>query len=81
MSTVQRIAKALLPAGWFNRVRQSSEHWMIQCTRCQSERSVWSAGGIRFGAASVGKRIAARCKKCGGIVAARVYYRKSDKEV
>ncbi len=75
MSTVQRIAKSILPATWFERVRESSSRWMIQCTKCKSERSVWSVGGIRLGAKSSGKRIAARCATCGGIVSARVYYR------
>lgn len=75
MSISQSIAKRVLPAAWFDRIRHSSERWMIQCTKCKSERSVWSAGGIRFGATSAGKRIAARCTTCGEIVAARVYLR------
>ena len=77
MSTTQRIARFILPATWFARIRESSERWMIQCTQCNSERSVWSTGGIRFGAASYGKRIAARCSTCGDIVAARLYYNDS----
>lgn len=79
MSTVQQLAEKLLPASWFCRVRNSSEHWMIQCTKCNSERSVWDAGGIRFGASSAGKRIAAKCSRCDAVVAARVYY-KADGE-
>lgn len=75
MSTSQQIAKRLLPTRWFDRIRHSSERWMIQCTQFGSGRSVGDAGGIRFGAASAGKPIAARCAACGEIVAARVYYR------
>ncbi len=78
MSFSQRIAQFILPSTWFDRIRQSSDRWMIQCPKCHSERSVWSAGGIRFGAMSAGKRIAARCAKCGRVVAARVYYRDDD---
>lgn len=78
MSIPQKIAQFTLPSSWFERVRESSERWMMQCTKCQSERSVWSVGGIRYGAASAGKRIAARCSTCGELVAARVYYREDE---
>ncbi len=76
MSISQRIAKRILPTAWFNRIRESSQRWMIQCSKCKSQRSIWSVGGIRFGAASVGKRVATHCSTCGRIVAARVYYLK-----
>lgn len=76
MSAAQRIFERILPATWFARIRESSEHWMIQCTKCKSEKSVWSVGGIRFGAATIGKRVAANCSTCGHVVAARVHYQK-----
>ena len=74
MSVSQKIVSFILPNAWFDRIRESSEKWMIQCPKCQSERSVWSTGGIRFGAASCGKRIAAQCKNCG-LVPAKIYFR------
>ena len=75
MSLSQKIARLTLPSSWYDRVQESSQRWMIQCTGCKSERSVWAAGGIRYGAASTGKRILARCTTCGNLVSARVYYR------
>lgn len=75
MSAAQKIAKFVLPASWFNRIQASSESWMIQCTGCNSEKSVWSDGGLRFGAVSAGKRIAAYCTTCKRIVPARLYFR------
>ncbi|RYD61465.1 MAG: serine/threonine protein kinase, partial [Verrucomicrobiaceae bacterium] len=41
--------------------------WQLRCTACQSTRSLASAGGIRIGAASVGKRTLAWCRSCGGL--------------
>ena len=41
--------------------------WQLRCTTCQSARSLASAGAIRMGAASVGKRTLAWCRSCGGL--------------
>jgi hypothetical protein len=41
MSLVQRLAKFVVPRALFVQMRESSERWMIQCTACLSERSVW----------------------------------------
>lgn len=78
MSITQSVAGFILPATWFSRIRESSERWVIQCKKCDEERSVWCCGGIRFGAASKGKRVAAHCSTCGGIVTARLYHRASS---
>ena len=78
MSAVQSFARTILPTSWFDQMRASSERWMIQCTKCAKEQSVWEAGGIRWKAKSIGKRIAARCSQCNTLVAARVYYREND---
>ena len=75
MLRAQQIAKSILPASWYALLRKSSERWMIQCTECKSERSYWSIGGIRWGAATVAKRIEAECTTCNKKVWARVYYR------
>ena len=39
--------------------------WIIRCTKCESWRPATEVGAIRFGAASKGKRLAARCEACG----------------
>jgi hypothetical protein len=33
----------------------------------RASRSVWDAGGIRWKAASVGKRTVVQCSRCGGL--------------
>lgn len=66
MSTVQRIFRALLPAGWFAAMERESSEWRIRCTECEADRgTVWEAGGIRWKAAG-NPRIARRCVACGG---------------
>ena len=65
MSTVQRLFTALVPESWGERMRKSSEGWRIRCSTCGNSRSVWEAGGIRWGAASVGKRTRVHCSHCG----------------
>ena len=74
MSKLQQIAERFLPGLWFAGIKRSSERWMIQCTKCNGARSVWEAGGLRWGAASYGKRIAANCSQCGEKVYARLIY-------
>jgi uncharacterized Zn finger protein len=46
---------------------------MIRCPQCHREQSVWDVGGIRCGAASVGKRIPAHCEYCGNVTASMYY--------
>jgi hypothetical protein len=77
MSFAQNLAERVLPERLFQRVKSVSECWMIQCTQCGSQRSVWSIGGIRFGAYSREKRLAAHCSKCDTTVAAKVYFQES----
>ncbi|WDQ15241.1 phage terminase large subunit family protein [Rhodopirellula sp. P2] len=67
------MAESILPAAWFVRVRDSSKKWMIRCPHCHREQSVWDVGGIRCGAASVGKRIQAHCEHCGNVTASMHY--------
>ncbi|PHQ34138.1 hypothetical protein CEE69_17515 [Rhodopirellula bahusiensis] len=73
MSKIQQMAESILPAAWFVRVRDSSKRWMIRCPQCNREQSVWDVGGIRCGAASVGKRIQAHCEYCGRVTASMYY--------
>ncbi|OYP36573.1 hypothetical protein [Rhodopirellula sp. MGV] len=75
MSFPQTLARMFFPSSLYDEVCNSSKHWMIQCTLCGKERSVWDAGGIRWRAASIGKRIPAHCSHCDKLVAARIYYK------
>ncbi len=56
---------ALLPQKWGRSMRASSEGWRICCRTCGASRTVWQAGGIRWGAASTSKRKLVYCSQCG----------------
>jgi hypothetical protein len=46
-------------------LEEESRAWHIQCTECGSSKSVWELGGVRYKAASRGKRIRGHCSTCG----------------
>lgn len=64
MSTIQKIAMALLPKSWVDKMRAESETWLLRCETCGTTRSVWECGGIRAGASSKGKRSMIHCPGC-----------------
>jgi translation initiation factor 2 beta subunit (eIF-2beta)/eIF-5 len=72
VSLVQRFFLAVLPQRWADDMRAESQAWMLRCTGCGASRSVWDLGGIRWKAASVGKRTVGYCSHCGGIRAVQV---------
>ena len=45
----------------------SPDEWMIRCASCGRTATLASVGGIRIGAASIGKRALIRCSQCGGL--------------
>jgi predicted RNA-binding Zn-ribbon protein involved in translation (DUF1610 family) len=58
---LQRLAVRLLGTA----AEQESREWMLVCPRCGHARSVWDLGGVRYKAASKGKRKRMRCPACG----------------
>lgn len=72
MSLIQRLCSAVLPGRWMESIRAESEAWRIRCTGCNQSRSIWDCGGIRWKAASAGKRTIVRCSQCGGLHAAAI---------
>jgi len=63
-SFVQRLVTRLMPRRAAEIERESRE-WDVVCPKCGNARSVWDIGGIRYKAASAGKRIGATCPECG----------------
>ena len=53
-------------------IERESREWMVSCTTCGRERSVWSTGGIRWKAIGE-KRTAGFCSQCGTIRVLRIY--------
>jgi hypothetical protein len=74
MSLIQRFFMAIFPKSWSDDMRAESERWIIRCLTCGKSRSVWEVGGIRWKAASVGKRTRIKCAQCGANRDAAVEY-------
>ena len=64
MSIIQKLVMTLLPKSWGSAIKRESEQWVARCPVCSAERSVWEIGGIRYKAASVGKRVLVHCPQC-----------------
>jgi predicted RNA-binding Zn-ribbon protein involved in translation (DUF1610 family) len=71
LSLVQRLITRLAPSRAAEIERESRE-WIATCPSCGRSASIWELGGVRYKAASKGKRILARCSQCGKRVWARV---------
>ncbi len=77
MSFVQRLIQRFAPDRAAEIERESRE-WFVVCPECGRSASLWELGGVRYKAASKGKRILARCSGCGKRVMARVERRRPD---
>lgn len=63
LSFRQRFFKAIFPENAFADMKKESSSWMLQCSNCKQERSVWDMGGIRWKAAGNPKVLRA-CSNC-----------------
>jgi len=72
MSGIQNFIKKFLPASWSESMEKESRQWMMQCSGCGAERSVWDTGGIRWKAAGEPTRYML-CGKCGTLTGHRTY--------
>jgi DNA-directed RNA polymerase subunit RPC12/RpoP len=64
MSGAQRFMKAILPKSWADEMEAESRQWVLQCSNCKHEVSVWDLGGIRWKAAGNPRRYV-KCPNCG----------------
>jgi Zn finger protein HypA/HybF involved in hydrogenase expression len=65
MPRLQKFIISFFPKSWADSIRTESERWKIRCLTCGHTRSVWEAGGIRWKATSIGKRVTHLCPACG----------------
>lgn len=72
MSVLQKFFVAILPKRWADSMREESMRWLVRCCTCDASISYWEMGGIRWKAASKGKRILFRCPNCQRIRAGTV---------
>ena len=64
MSFIQRLVTRLAPHRAAEIERESRE-WLVTCPHCGHARSYWELGGVRYKAASKGKRMGIHCPSCG----------------
>lgn len=65
MSLVQRLVLLVVGRDRAAAIERESRSWVVTCPSCGGQRSYWDLGGIRFGAASSGKKIGSTCPACG----------------
>ena len=63
-SFAQRLVTGLMPHRAAEIERESRE-WLVTCPDCGDSRSYWELGGVRYKAASKGKRMGITCPACG----------------
>lgn len=48
MSRTQQFILKVFPARWAKSIEAESRSWMVRCLNCESARSVWDMGGLRW---------------------------------
>ncbi len=76
MTLIQRLIM-LLPKAWSDDIRADSEKWILTCSKCGTERSIWDIGGVRYKAYSRGKVTVTYCTTCRALRTMTVVYKKS----
>ena len=68
MKLIQRALTSIVPSRTADLMKQETEQWQLRCSGCGKTKSLWDAGGIRFGKASAGNASAtfAWCRSCHG---------------
>lgn len=65
LSATQKFIKLFVSGPVFAAMEAESKSWMMKCPNCGHERSIWELGGIRYKAASAGKKMYRACPNCG----------------
>jgi len=63
MNIFQRLVTSFVPRSWAEQMEAESRAWIVRCSQCGNERSVWDAGGIRWKASGRPRRLM-RCPRC-----------------
>ena len=74
MKFLQRALTSLVPAHVADRMRHETDQWQLRCGGCGRTKSLWEAGGIRYGKSSTQgvSATVAWCRSCGGLRVAMV---------
>ena len=71
-SSIQKFLIAILPKKLAADMEAESRSWMLRCSNCKYEQSVWEIGGVRWKAAG-NPRIFRSCLNCGKTTWQMVY--------
>jgi hypothetical protein len=63
LSFTQKLVQMFSSKQGFEAMEKESRIWMVQCTNCKYEKSIWEMGGIRYGATG-DKKTYMRCSNC-----------------
>lgn len=72
MAWLQKLLLGMMPAKMREAAIADTKQWRIRCLTCGHWRDLFSLGGIRYKAASKGKRTLCRCSVCGKLCGAAV---------
>ncbi|NWF63778.1 MAG: hypothetical protein HXY38_05670 [Chloroflexi bacterium] len=64
LSSIQKFVRLFVSKEIFAAMQAESKQWLVKCSNCNHERSIWSMGGIRYKAAGNPRRYRV-CPNCG----------------
>lgn len=64
MSLLRSTILSIVPESWAARMEAESRQWIMRCTTCDTEVSIWDAGGLRWKASGNPLR-RSFCQSCG----------------
>lgn len=76
LSFTQKFMKMISSQQGFEAMQKESKTWMVQCSNCKYEKSIWEIGGIRSGATGNPKTYM-RCSNCKQLNWHNIYKKES----
>lgn len=64
LSLTQKLVRMFVSETTFAAMEAESRSWLLKCSNCSHERSVWELGGIRYKAQG-SPRLYRACPNCG----------------
>jgi hypothetical protein len=71
---IQKLFTGVVPGSMAANMEAESRSWMVRCTYCDYERSVWETGGVRYKATGNSRQLR-RCPNCGRLSWHLIYHR------
>ena len=65
MTWLQRFVLSVVPRSWAEGIEAESRLWILRCTQCGHERSLWEWGGMRWKSTKPTQHYRVRCPQCG----------------